>query len=126
MVELRKRKTAPAAAAEPVAKKAAKSQPKPKTSKIRGAIEEKVEKVSATTKKTVGGSSAGSGAPKVGHVITLEGFGGKFETQDGTEVTLKQLIDESKAGVVIFTYPKASTPGCKFAPSTRCGSRLGC
>jgi hypothetical protein len=27
---------------------------------------------------------------------------------------LKKLVDESKAGVVLFTYPKASTPGCKF------------
>jgi thioredoxin-dependent peroxiredoxin len=117
MVELRKRKVAPSAPAEPAPKKAA-PKPKPKTSKIKEAIEEKVEKVSATVKKAVGGGSAKSDAPKVGDVITLEGFGGEFETQDGTTVTLKKLVDESKAGVVIFTYPKASTPGCKSASST--------
>jgi peroxiredoxin Q/BCP len=113
MVELRKRKIAPTAPAEPVSKKAA-PKPKPKTSKFKEALEEKVEQVSATVKKAVGGGSA---APKVGDVITLEGFGGEFETQDGTKVTLKKLVDESKAGVVIFTYPKASTPGCKSTDS---------
>lgn len=112
MVELRKRKIAPTAPAEPAPKKTA-PKPKPKTSKIKEAIEEKVEKISTTVKKATGGAGASSEAPKVGSVITLEGFGGEFETQDGTTVTLKKLVDESKAGVVIFTYPKASTPGCR-------------
>lgn len=111
MVELRKRKTPPTAP-EPATKKAA-PKAKPKTTKVKEVIEEKVEKVSATVKKAVGGGSASGGAPKVGDVVALEGFGGEFETQDGTTVTLKQLVDESKAGVVLFTYPKASTPGCK-------------
>ncbi|KAH6652928.1 thioredoxin-like protein, partial [Truncatella angustata] len=31
---------------------------------------------------------------------------------DGKKTTLKELVDESKSGVVLFTYPKASTPGC--------------
>ncbi|RDI82358.1 hypothetical protein Vi05172_g7661 [Venturia inaequalis] len=110
MVELRKRKTPPTAP-EPAAKKAA-PKAKPKTTKAKEAIEEKVEKVSATVKKAVGGGSASGGAPKVGDVVALEGFGGEVETQDGTSVTLKKLVDESKAGVVLFTYPKASTPGC--------------
>jgi peroxiredoxin Q/BCP len=109
MVELRKRKIPPTAP-EPAPKKAA-PKTKPKTTKVKEVIAEKVDKVSATVKKAVGG---GSDAPKVGDVIELESFGGEFETQDGTTVTLKKLVDESKAGVVLFTYPKASTPGCKL------------
>ena len=35
------------------------------------------------------------------------------QTNDGDKVTLKKLLDESKSGVVLFTYPKASTPGCR-------------
>ncbi|KAL3456821.1 thioredoxin-like protein [Aspergillus heterothallicus] len=51
-------------------------------------------------------------APQVGEVVDLEGFGGEFETNDGTKTTLKALVDKSDSGVVLFTYPKASTPGC--------------
>ncbi|KAI0152806.1 AhpC-TSA-domain-containing protein [Xylariaceae sp. FL1272] len=50
--------------------------------------------------------------PAVGDIISLDGFGGEIETNDGAKTTLKALVDESKAGVVLFTYPKASTPGC--------------
>lgn len=52
-------------------------------------------------------------AVAVGDVVDLESFGGEVETNDGKTVTLKQLVDESKGGVVLFTYPKASTPGCE-------------
>ena len=52
--------------------------------------------------------------PTVGQTINLEGFGGEVETHDGQTTNLKRLVDESKAGVVLFTYPKASTPGCKM------------
>ncbi|RKF61631.1 putative merozoite capping protein-1 [Erysiphe neolycopersici] len=48
----------------------------------------------------------------VGDIITLKGFGGEIETHEGVKTTLLKLVDESKNGVVIFTYPKASTPGC--------------
>jgi thioredoxin-dependent peroxiredoxin len=109
MVELRKRKAAPTAPAEPAKKKAA---PKSKVSKVKDAVEQKVVKVAASVKRAVGGGESSGAAPIVGDVITLEGFGGEFETQDGKPVTLKQLVDESNAGVVLFTYPKASTPGC--------------
>lgn len=44
--------------------------------------------------------------------ITLDGFGGTIKTHEGADVTLKSLVDESTSGVIIFTYPKASTPGC--------------
>ncbi|KAI1439248.1 thioredoxin-like protein [Xylaria sp. CBS 124048] len=53
-----------------------------------------------------------SAMPAVGDTISLQDFGGEVETNDGVKTTLKALVDESKAGVVLFTYPKASTPGC--------------
>ncbi|CCU78340.1 merozoite capping protein-1/peroxiredoxin DOT5 [Blumeria hordei DH14] len=49
---------------------------------------------------------------KVGETLSLDGFGGEFETNEGVTTTLQELVDESTAGVVLFTYPKASTPGC--------------
>ncbi|KAK8042000.1 Peroxiredoxin bcp1 [Apiospora rasikravindrae] len=81
-----------------------------------------VSKAVAKVKETVAGKSAApekaNGAskpaakPVVGDVITLDGFGGEIETNDGEKTTLKALVAESKSGVVLFTYPKASTPGC--------------
>lgn len=56
---------------------------------------------------------AAAGKVAVGDVIDLEGFGGEIQTNDGEKTTLKKLVDDSKSGVVLFTYPKASTPGCK-------------
>ena len=52
--------------------------------------------------------------PTVGQTINLEGFSEEVETHDGQTTNLKRLVDESKAGVVLFTYPKASTPGCRL------------
>ena len=104
---LRKR-PASAAAPEPPAKK--KAEPKPK----KGAVEKAVEKVKETVSKATGsanGASTASAAPAVGDTIDIASFGGELENQDGKKVTLQQLLDESKAGVVLFTYPKASTPG---------------
>ncbi|KAG6053597.1 hypothetical protein E4U17_004568 [Claviceps sp. LM77 group G4] len=48
----------------------------------------------------------------VGDVIDLDGFGGEIETNEGKKTSLKELVEESGSGVVVFTYPKASTPGC--------------
>ncbi|KJZ76842.1 hypothetical protein HIM_03719 [Hirsutella minnesotensis 3608] len=48
----------------------------------------------------------------VGDVIDLDGFGAEIQTNTGDKTTLKKLLDDSKSGVVLFTYPKASTPGC--------------
>ncbi|KAI9369987.1 thioredoxin-like protein [Aspergillus egyptiacus] len=56
--------------------------------------------------------SAAATTLKVGDVVNLEDFGGEIETNDGTRTTLKALVHDSKSGVVLFTYPKASTPGC--------------
>ncbi|GAM82805.1 hypothetical protein ANO11243_007910 [Dothideomycetidae sp. 11243] len=138
MVELRKRKTPPPAAFKPAKKankaKASDKKAAPQEDKV-PATAKPVDKKSADKKpdKTAPASSAAkskSGPAKVGDVIELEGFGGEVETHDGDKTTLKALIDKSKAGVVLFTYPKASTPGCttqvclfrdSYAPLTATG-----
>jgi len=125
-VELRKRK---GQATEP---------PPAPPAKKKGAVAvavEKVKKVVAPKAETTNGTAATTSASKTGKVavgdtITLEGFGGEVETNDGDKTTLKKLVEESKGGVVLFTYPKASTPGCttqvclfrdSYAPLTATG-----
>lgn len=90
MVELRKRKapTQPAAAEK-------KSKSGPMTSGVDTTSQAPSQKV-----------------PKVDDILDLENFGGEIETNDGSKTTLKKLVEESTSGVVLFTYPKASTPGC--------------
>lgn len=109
-VELRKRKApAPAPAPAPPAKKQSK------VAKVAAKVKEVVKGTTTTAAKPaeiIG--SPKSAKPVVGDIISLDGFGGEIETNDGVKTTLKALVDESKAGVVLFTYPKASTPGCKF------------
>lgn len=111
--ELRKRK---APAAEPSAVPPAKKKgPIAKAvAKVKEVVSPKA-KAKAEPKKNgalKAKASASTGKIAVGETITLEGFGGEIETNDGTKTTLKALVDESKSGVVLFTYPKASTPGC--------------
>lgn len=102
--ELRKRKHAGASDPEqaPVAKKQ-----KPLTKVV-----EKVKKVISSVAKP--NEPTTSGAVAVGDTLTLEGFGSIIEDNNGAKITLKELVDKSVAGVVVFTYPAASTPGCKF------------
>ena len=127
MVELRKRKTPPPAPVRPAKKKAApKAEKKSTVAKAKAAVVEQVEAVkeAVTGKKTNGEAAKDApatlpaGTPKVGESITLSGFGGEVETHDGTKTTLEKLVGDSKGGVVLFTYPKASTPGCE-CPSAR-------
>ncbi|GKZ51963.1 hypothetical protein AbraIFM66951_008800 [Aspergillus brasiliensis] len=93
MVELRKRK-APAQA--PAAERETK----------------KVQASKVSRKLDVSKAIPDDKAPKVGDKLDLDNFGGDIETNDGQKTTLKDLVDASKAGVVLFTYPRASTPGC--------------
>lgn len=112
-VELRKRKAAAPPAPAPAPKKASK-----------------VTKVAAKAKEAVTGKKVApkdeeeviadevvpvkqTKKPETGDIVPLEGFGGEIETNDGEKTTLKELVDKSEAGVVLFTYPKASTPGCE-------------
>ena len=104
-VELRKRK-APEPAPAPPAKK---------TSKVAKVAAKVKEVVKAKVVKPATANGPGKAAkPILGNVVALDGFGGEVETNDGKATTLKALVDKSKAGVVLFTYPKASTPGCKL------------
>lgn len=138
MVELRKRKTPPPAPVRP-AKKAA---PKGKkaaaedktvvekasdivteaaavvTEAVTEAVKATEEAVTDATNgksKPAAASTPSAGPPKVGDTIDLANFGGEVETHDGQKTTLAKLVEESKGGVVLFTYPKASTPGCMHA-----------
>lgn len=111
-VVLRKRKApaepAPALPSKkktPAAKPAA-AKPAAKATKTNGAAAAAADVASAqkATKVAAGDS------------ITLDGFGGEIETQDGEKTTLQALVEKSEKGVVLFTYPRASTPGCMFPP----------
>ena len=106
MVELRKRK-APEQPPAPPKKTKAPAQKAPPES---AADKSKPSKDEDTT------TSSKPAPPIVGDTINLDDFGGEIETNDGTKITLKKLVDDSKTGVVLFTYPKASTPGCRLIP----------
>jgi thioredoxin-dependent peroxiredoxin len=107
MVELRKRKAAPPAP-EPPAKKKAAAKAKASATKQ----DDAPAKAGDAGAKPA--AANGTAPPKVGDTIALDGFGGTVETHDGRAVSLTELVEESDGGVVLFTYPKANTPGCKF------------
>jgi peroxiredoxin Q/BCP len=113
MVELRKRKAPAEAAPAPPPKKS--SNP---VKKALNAAKDAVIGNSASSE----GATNGSAKIAVGQTIALEGFGGELETHTGDKVTLSKLLEQSQAGVVIFTYPKANTPGCKLSPFSTCES----
>jgi len=133
MVELRKRKEAPPAPEKP-AKKAEKS--KATASKAKEKVAQTAEKAEEAVVEVVAGdsmaepttqsTSSGTSSAIVGNTIDLSTFGGEIETHEGQKVTLKRLVENSKAGVVLFTYPKASTPGCKCTPWSLTFSRHVC
>jgi len=120
-VELRKRKEAPPAPVREAKKKAPakgkKAEEKTVIEKVQETVAETVETVKEAVSDAVNGEAskpavATSGKAKTGDSIDLTSFGGEIETNDGDKTTLVKLVDESKGGVVLFTYPKASTPGC--------------
>ncbi len=118
MVELRKRK-APPPPPVPAKKKAAtgtgRKPGRPnKSEEVKPPAEDATKKADDKPAKAEDEGDAPPPAPAVGASVDLDGFGGEIETHDGKKTTLKQLVEESKAGVVLFTYPKANTPGCKL------------
>jgi hypothetical protein len=106
VVELRKRK---APAPPPVPEK------KTKTTKAKTSAPAAKPKAPAKKANPSEKPSPKTTVPVVGDKIDLDGFGGEIETNDGDKTSLKALLEESKSGVVLFTYPRASTPGCKLA-----------
>ncbi|KFG81421.1 merozoite capping protein-1 [Metarhizium anisopliae] len=114
-VELRKRKAPqPPPAPAPAAKKATKPGRPAKSKKPEPAAKKEDEKPAAPAAAASPPPAAAPSSKKVavGQVIDLDGFGGEIQTNDGETTTLKKLLEESGSGVVLFTYPKASTPGC--------------
>lgn len=119
MVTLRKRKTPPPADPAPSRKKSATAPKESKVAKAKEAVkniakpsksaESKVETASSTA------PADATGPPVQGSTIDAKAFGGELETHEGAKTTLGKLLDESKGGVVIFTYPKQNTPGCKLS-----------
>jgi peroxiredoxin Q/BCP len=108
-VELRKRK-APAPPPEPPAKKPSKVAKA--ASKVKEAVKGKPEAKPKANGAGAAKASAPDKKPEVGDTIDLASFGGEVTTNDGETTTLAQLVEKSGSGVVLFTYPKASTPGC--------------
>lgn len=104
MVELRKRKTPPQAYTTGKKKKTQQ----PVTTKL---------PENSRTKESFGQPDSIYPVISVGETLALDGFGGEVEFNDGSKTTLKSLVDASNSGVVIFTYPRASTPGCKLSIS---------
>lgn len=74
----------------------------------------KTEALTSSDTKEPSKSDTSHPAINTGDIITLDGFGGEVELNDGKKTTLKKLVDASNSGVVLFTYPRASTPGCKL------------
>ncbi|KAL8642596.1 MAG: hypothetical protein Q9228_000737 [Teloschistes exilis] len=104
MVELRKRREAPSAGHEPPLKKSSSA------TKVKANPDPDPDPTKAAS--TVIGDVQAGKELSVGSTVELDGFGGEVETQDGETTNLKMLVNDSKNGVVLFTYPKASTPGC--------------
>ncbi|OAA33449.1 merozoite capping protein-1 [Moelleriella libera RCEF 2490] len=116
-VELRKRKAPQPPAPAPAPKKASKAS-KP-AAKAEPAAKKEEE---PAPKKKAPAAPAADKKVAVGDAIDLDGFGGTIETNDGEKTTLKQLVEDSESGVVLFTYPKASTPGCTNQACLFCDS----
>lgn len=124
MVELRKRKEAPPAPVRPAKKPALTKGKRAQSDKtVVAKVQETIAKTAGAVIDTVLGATNNeedeqedAEPPKAGETIKLENFGGDIETNDGKQTTLSKLVEESKGGVVLFTYPKASTPGCKHFP----------
>lgn len=105
MVELRKRKAAEAPAAPPLTKR---------PSSVKTGASKGEAAATGNNEAPANGASSGSKVT-TGDAIDFGGFGGEVETNKGEKITLKELVEDSKSGVVLFTYPKASTPGCRSA-----------
>lgn len=113
-VELRKRKAPqPPPAPAPAAKKTGKVGRPAKAKKPEPAAKKEDDKKAVASAPAPAAAAVASKKVAVGDVIDIDAFGGEIQTNDGETTTLKKLLEESGSGVVLFTYPKASTPGCK-------------
>lgn len=92
-VELRKRKAVEPAPAAPANKKSSIAK-----------VAKKV--VTAISGKSTNSPKAPS-AISVGDTVSLEDFGGEVTTNGGEATSLKDLVEKSSAGVVLFTYVRS-------------------
>lgn len=121
-MELRKRKAAPPQQTAAVADKPAPTAKRQRRATTTATKQKQGQKPSSkkteekqtqsSTTMAADNAPATPSAPKCGDKIDLDKFGGTVKKNDGSETTLQKLVEESNKGVVIFTYPKASTPGC--------------
>ncbi|KZZ96953.1 NADH-ubiquinone oxidoreductase 21.3 kDa subunit [Ascosphaera apis ARSEF 7405] len=122
VMELRKRKAAPPQQTAAVADKPAPTAKRQRRATTTATKQKQGQKPSSkkteekqtqsSTTMAADNAPATPSAPKCGDKIDLDKFGGTVKKNDGSETTLQKLVEESNKGVVIFTYPKASTPGC--------------
>ncbi|EEQ83458.1 hypothetical protein RJZ56_007663 [Blastomyces dermatitidis] len=119
MVELRKRKAPPKLVEAKSRAKRNKKATKPDAAAAAAVVAtEPVPRIEKAVKTTIASrvtpvtTSSQKKAPKIGDTIDLDKIGTDITTHDGTQTTLKSLVEQSTAGVVLFTYPRASTPGC--------------
>lgn len=110
-VVLRKRK-APVEPAPPPPSKKKTAAAKPAAAAKAKAVPDAKAKATKTNGASAAAPAKKPGKVAVGDSITLAGFGGEIETQGGEKTTLQKLVEKSEKGVVLFTYPRASTPGC--------------
>lgn len=119
-VTLRKRKVPadpPSTQVAPVKKRTAKSSPSTTTpaSNIKATDKKRIPKQDNQPDKKK--PTTGSNEVKQGEKIELDSFANtEVLTNEDTSTTLTQLLEQAKdadkRGIAIFTYPKASTPGC--------------
>ncbi|KAK2750631.1 hypothetical protein FQN57_002702 [Myotisia sp. PD_48] len=115
VVELRKRKPRAVPVEAPAPKKRARTTTKkaataPKEKKEVESKAKEVEEDNATAAVTPNDNKRAT--PEQDDVLDLSLYEDEIQLEDGTTTSFKALVDESKSGVIVFTYPKASTPGC--------------
>lgn len=117
-MELRKRKREPF----PDEPTSLSSRMGKKARKIKEKLKQAVASGPRVTNATIGG-------PRAGTTVDLETLGGELiicaqHPPTGTRCTLKELVDGSAAGVVLFTYERAGRPDSTFSTYTLHITRL--
>ncbi|KAF8460727.1 thioredoxin-like protein, partial [Kalaharituber pfeilii] len=109
---------APAAPAAPAAKKGRSKAASAKETKE--TKEAKEADAKADAKDTKADAKA---TPKLKVGDTLPTDLGEITLDDGSKTTFGALLDDSDKGIVLFSYTKQSTPGCKHHPTQACAFR---
>jgi len=100
-----KKEAAPPVAAPAPKKRATNEKKDSVAKKAKTAIKE-----ATIAAKSVGGKKEPTAGLQEGEMLPADLP--EVQTHDGKTVTLAGLLAEAKKGIIIFAYPKASTPGC--------------